>query len=113
MASKTTTSTNLSPNVASALCYVPVVGWIAAIVLFIIEKDSTVRWNAVQSIILGLVLAVLPWVLGATIILLALAPFVFVAGVILNLILAVKAYQGTTWKLPVLGSWADKIVKKV
>ena len=38
MAAKNTFSTNLSPNLASALCYVPVVGFVAAIVLLIIEK---------------------------------------------------------------------------
>ena len=48
----TDTTTNLSPNIASALCYVPFVGWVAAIVLLIVEKNSTVKWNAVQSLLL-------------------------------------------------------------
>jgi hypothetical protein len=39
------TTTNLAPNIASALCYIPFVGWIAAIVLFIVEKNQEVRWN--------------------------------------------------------------------
>lgn len=113
MATKNTTSTSLAPNVASAVCYIPFVGWIAAIVLFLIEKNQTVKWNAVQSLLLTGALWVLSFVAGATVILLVITPVLFIGGLILNLILAVKAYQGQTWKLPMLGAWADKIVKSV
>lgn len=107
------TSTNLSPNMASALCYVPVVGFVAAVVLLIIEKNSTVRWNAMQSLVLGLATIVVDVVLGATLILALLIPLVNVAVLVVSLVLAVKAYQGETVKLPVLGAWTDKIIKKV
>jgi len=113
MAAKNTFSTNLSPNLASALCYVPVVGFVAAIVLLIIEKNSTVRWNAMQSLILGLSTIVVDMILGATLILALAIPLVNVAVLVISLVLAVKSYQGETVKLPVLGAWADKIIKKV
>ena len=112
MATKDTT-TNLSPNVASALCYVPFVGWIAAIVLLIVEKNSTVKWHAVQSLLLMAAVWVVSFTLGLTIVLALLVPAVWVAGLVVQLVLAVKAYQGGTVKLPLLGNWTDKVVKKV
>ncbi len=112
MANKGTT-TNLSPNVASALCYVPVVGWIAAIVLLVVEKSPTVRWDAIQALLLMVAIWGLGFVLGITIVLALLVPLVWVAGLILQLVLAVKAYQGKTMKLPLVGDWADKIAKKL
>jgi uncharacterized membrane protein len=112
MAAKNTT-TNLSPNVASALCYVPFVGWIAAIVLFIVEKSSVVKWNAVQALLLMAVLWALGFVLGITVILVVLVPVVWVAGLIIQLVVAVKTYQGETVRLPLIGDWTNKVVKKV
>jgi len=106
-------ATNLSPNVASALCYVPFVGWIAGIVLLIVEKNSTVKWNAVQSLLLMAAVWVVSFALGLTIVLALLVPVVWVAGLVVQLVLAVKAYQGGTVKLPLLGNWTDKVVKKV
>ncbi len=107
------TTTNINPNVASALCYIPVVGWIAAIVLFIVEKNPTVRWNAIQALLLTAALMIVGFILGATIVLVFFVPLVWVAGIVLNLILAVKSYQGNAMRLPLLASWADKVVKKV
>ncbi len=113
MASNNSTSTNLSPNLASALCYVPFIGWVAAVVLFIIEKNSSVRWHAVQSVLLAAFFWILSIVLGATIILALLVPLVMIAGLVINLVLAVRTYQGAMLRLPVLGDLADKVVKKV
>ncbi len=113
MAVKNVTSTNLSPNMASALCYVPVVGFVAAVVLLIIEKNSTVRWNAMQSLVLGLATIVVDVILGATLILALVIPLVNVAVLIVSLVLAVKSYQGETVRLPMLGAWTDKIIRKV
>lgn len=109
MAVKTVSSTNLSPNVAGALCYVPVIGWVAAIVLLIVEKNTTVKWNAVQALIVSGVNLVV-W----------LVPFLWVIAWLVNLVvfvlqlvLAVKTYKGETVKLPLVGDWTDKILKKV
>ncbi len=113
MAVKITTSTNLSSNVASALVYIPVVGFVAAVVMLIIEKNLTVRWNAVQSLLLGLAVFVVDMVLGATLILVLAIPLVNVAALVISLVLAVKSYQGDTVKLPLLGAWTDKVIKKV
>lgn len=111
--STSATTTSLAPNLASALCYVPFIGWVAAIVLFIVEKNETVKWNAVQSLLLSGVLWVAGMVLAFTLILALLSPVLMLAGLVLNLVLAVKSYQGETVKLPLLSDWTDKILKKV
>lgn len=98
---------------ASALCYVPVVGFVAAVVLLIIEKNLAVRWSAVQSLLLGLTTMVVDLILGATLILALAIPLVNVAALAISLVLAVKSYQGETVRLPLLGAWTDKIIKKV
>jgi uncharacterized membrane protein len=114
MAVKTTNSTtSLSPNVAGALCYVPVVGWVASLVLLIVEKNPSVRWNAVQSLLLSGVLWLVGVALTMTIVLALLIFPVMIAGLILNLVLAVKTYKNETVKLPVLSDWTDKVLKKV
>ena len=114
MATKnSSSSTNLAPNMAGALCYVPFIGWVASIVLLLVEKNPSVKWHAVQSLLLGVGIWVLALVLGATVVLALLVPLIWVAGLIVQLFLAVKAYQGATVKLPLLGNWADKIIKRV
>lgn len=107
------TSTNLAPNTAAALCYIPVVGWVAAVVLLIVEKHSTVKWHAVQSLLLMAAIWGVGFVLGVTVILALLVPLVWIAGLVLQLVLAVKAFQGKIMKLPVLGAWTDKLAGKI
>lgn len=100
------TTTNLSPNVASALCYAPFLGVIPAVVFLITEKNQTVRLNAVQGVLLfaaWFVLFMLP----------LLGMLLTVGFFILWLVLAVKAYQGEMMKLPLVTEWAEKILKKV
>src|SRR5450432_1257605 len=40
----------LAENVAGLLCYVPGVGWIIALVLFLIDKRTFVKFHAAQSL---------------------------------------------------------------
>jgi len=100
----------LEENIAGALCYV--LGWITGIIFYIIENENkTVRFHAVQSIIVFLPLTIIVgifqlipfigWVIGGLIGLLML---------ILWLILMLKAYQGEKFKLPVIGDIAEKHV---
>lgn len=105
MATKSTSA--LQPNSASALCYVPFIGWIAAVVLLVVEKNQTVKWNAIQS----LVLMAAVW--AVALILVIIAPMIWVGGFILQLVLAVKAFQGETMKLPVIGKAVDRIAGKI
>jgi uncharacterized membrane protein len=105
--------TNLPVNVAGALCYVPFVGWIAAIVFLIIESEKTVRYNAVQALILSLALWVIPFALGITIILAILSPLVWIAGLILEVVVAVKTYNGEKVVLPAISKWTEKVLEKM
>lgn len=110
MAVKSTNSTtSLAPNVAGALCYVPALGLVAAVVLFIVEKNAVVKWNAVQSLIINLIF----WIFFITPLLWLLVLPVGIAIFVLQMVLAAKTYQGETVKLPVLSGWTDKVLKKV
>jgi uncharacterized membrane protein len=58
----------ISPRTASILCYVPWMGWIAAVVVLSADKfrqDRTVRFNAFQGLYLFVASLLDRWVLGA------------------------------------------------
>ena len=122
----------LAPNVAAALSYI----WIVGLILFFIEKTNNfVRFHAMQSVLYGLtwtvvmiVLAILntiiaivfgvasaaagdPGIIGMlvgliTMIIWLVIPLIYVGGLILG---AVKAYQNTKFKFPIIGNMAEKI----
>ncbi len=103
---------NLEENVAGALCYV--LGWITGIIFYIMEKENkTVRFHAVQSIIVFLPLMI---VVGILQVILLFVPFVgwAISGLmgllvfVLWLVLMFKAYQGEKFKLPIVGDIAEK-----
>jgi uncharacterized membrane protein len=101
-------STGLEANIAGLLCYV--LGWVSGLVFILIEKQSNfVRFHAIQSIyvfgaitVAGIVLGWIP-VIGMVI-----GSLIWVLGVILWIILMIKAYQGEKYKLPMVGDWAEK-----
>jgi len=105
--------TNLPVNVASAICYLPFVGWIAAIVFLIIESEKTVRYNAIQALLVDLAMVVAPPVLAVTVILIPLVPIAWIGFLILNIVLAIKTYRGETIKLPVAEKWANLVLEKL
>jgi len=102
------TSTGLTENVAGLLCYV--LGWISGIVFLLIEPENKfVRFHAIQSIVVfgaitvaGVILGWIP-VIGGFI-----SGALSVLGFILWIVLMVKAYQGTKYKLPWAGDYAEK-----
>jgi len=101
-------STGLEANVAGLLCYVG--WWVSGLVFILIEKESKfVRFHAIQSIyvfgVLTIAMIVLRWipVLGDV-----LAGLIWVLGVVLWIILMIKAYQGAMFKLPLAGDLAEK-----
>jgi uncharacterized membrane protein len=124
-------STGLDENIAALLAYV--FGWISGLVFFLLEKDSKlVRFHAMQSILLCVVIAVLgvalwivtfllvlmtamlPDIMGSLIgLLVTLIWVVFSVALLVGWILCVvRAYQGQFFKLPVIGNMAEKIVNK-
>ncbi len=108
----------LDSNVAATLSYV--LGWISGLIFLLIEDtDEFVRFHAMQSIIFfGGVTAVcvvfwamlrVPYI---NILFMVLLSIVGLFAFVLWLILMVKAYQKDTFKLPWVGSVAEKYSKK-
>lgn len=106
------TSTGIQENVEGLLCYLG--GWITGIIFFIIEKENKiVRFHAVQSIAVSVVLIVVYFILGLIpIIGWLIMPLVGIVSFILWIFLMLKAYQGKMYKLPVIGDFAEKQVGK-
>ncbi len=104
------TSTGLDENVAGLLCYV--LGWISGLVFLLIEQNNKfVRFHAMQSIIVFSVLIVASFIFGWMPVIGGFIGFVIWAlGLVLWIVLMVKAYQGTRYKLPWAGNLAEKWV---
>lgn len=102
------TSTGLSENVAGLLCYV--LGWISGIVFILIEPENKfVRFHAIQSVVAFGILNVVGFVLGWIPVIGGFISWtISVLGFILWIVLMVKAYQGTKYKLPWAGDFAEK-----
>ena len=104
------TSTGLTENVAGLLCYV--LGWVSGLVFLLIEQENKfVRFHAMQSIIVFGTLTIANFILGwIPLIGTFFAVIISVIGFILWIVLMVKAYQGTKFKLPWSGDLAEKWV---
>jgi uncharacterized membrane protein len=104
---KPKTTTGLEPNIAGLLCYVA--GWITGIIFLVIEKENTtVRFHAVQSIVVfgafTVAEIILQWIpfIGWV-----LASLLGVAAFILWVLLMYKTYKGEKWVLPIAGPIAE------
>lgn len=103
-------STGLAENVAGLLCYV--LGWVSGLVFVLIEQENKfVRFHAIQSIyvfgaltIAGIILGWIPFIGGV------LATLILILGIILWIVLMIRAYQGVKYKLPWAGNLAEKWV---
>ena len=102
------TSTGLNENVAGLLCYV--LGWISGVVFILIEQENKfVRFHAIQSIVTFGVLNVVGFILNWIPVIGGFVSWaISVLGFILWIVLMVKAYQGTKYKLPWAGDFAEK-----
>jgi uncharacterized membrane protein len=127
----TKSSTGLDDNVASLLAYL--FQFVGGLIFFLIEKDSRlVRFHAMQSMLLSGVFwvgLIALWIVSAVLTLIlgqisgVLAGLVWVITLLLQLVLVVaaligfilcmiKAYQRQYFKLPLLGSYAEKFSQK-
>ena len=111
-------SGGLQPNIAALLGYL---FWPLAIVWLVLDpykNDRFIKFHAFQA--LCLVVAMFALSIGLTVlsIILGMAGLGIVAGLlwpvlwlgifVVWVLLMVKAYQKQTWKLPVLGAFAEK-----
>src|SRR5580692_7373458 len=113
------TQSGLSENVAGLLCYL--LGWITGLIFFLTDKRPFVRFHAAQSIvvfggltIIRIVLAMLFIAGGAAGLSVGfgLLTLVSIVGVVLWILLMVKAYQGEKFRIPVAADLADQIFGK-
>jgi uncharacterized membrane protein len=109
---------NLDENLAAALSYVFSI--VSGIIVLVLEKENKfVRFHAMQSVLLGVAVAILNIVLG----ILSGIPIIgFIPGLVhwafglvtlaLTILLIIKALGNETYKLPVLGEVAQTQVNK-
>lgn len=114
-ASPKSVESGLGGNVAGLLCYL--LGWITGLIFFLIDKRPFVRFHAMQSIVTFGSLTIINYLLGGFLSFLPYALFrmlrsltslVSLAGLVLWILLMVKAYQGQYYKLPVVGDYAEQ-----
>jgi uncharacterized membrane protein len=118
-------SPGMSPRTASALCYVPLVGWIAAVAVLASRKfrdRREVRFHAFQGIYLFVVWLLVDWVIGPMNHLPFWGPVQVshhLLGVALKILILgawvfmlVKTSQDETYKLPILGELAERSVSE-
>ena len=110
------TSTGLTENVAGLLRYV--LGWISGLVFLLIEQENKfVRFHAVQSIatfgsimLVSIVLRILGLIPYLGVIFDIANGIIGLLAFALWIVLMVKAVQGTKYKLPWAGDFAEKRV---
>jgi uncharacterized membrane protein len=111
----TAAGAGLTDNMAGALAYVTIIPAIIFLVAEPFNKNRFIRFHAFQCIFAAVAWTVL-WIalhiivqipiLGWATIL--LWPLVGLAGLIVWIIVVMKAYQGQMFKLPVIGDMAEK-----
>ena len=110
---------SLSPRTLSILCYIPVLGWIACVLVLASQRfrdDRTLRFHAFQGLYLFVIWLLIDWVIS---------PFVFfgpgraekVVESMLTLVIYVawivmliKTSQQQHFSLPIVGELAERSV---
>jgi uncharacterized membrane protein len=114
----------MAENVAGALCYS--LGWVTGLIFYFVDKRPYVRFHAAQSIVvfgaLHLLHEILRSFFGFSFITGSWAEFslgywlwrlLHFVGLILWVLLMVKAYQGERFRVPIAADMAEKIFGKV
>lgn len=117
----TSSTTGLADNLAGALAYV--LGPLTGIFFLVVEKESRfVRFHAMQSLLVGVVLMIVNFVMNvfnAVLVRVPLIGWLFALGLVmvvglaslvLWLALMYAAYRGQEWDLPVIGREARKLL---
>jgi len=110
----------LQENVAGLLCYV--LGWLTGLIFLLIDKRPWVKFHAAQSIvvfggltILRIGVGILSGMMGGVIgfgLWAALTMAIGLVGLILWILLMVKAYQHQNFRVPVAAGIADGLAGK-
>jgi uncharacterized membrane protein len=105
----------LTDNVAGMLAYVTIIPAIIFLVIEPYNRSRFVRFHAFQSIFFAIAWTAL-WIALSFIVHIPLLgwltiliwPLVGLAGLVIWLVLLLKANQGQMWKLPLIGDMAEK-----
>ncbi len=105
-------STGLDENVAGLLCYV--LGWVSGLVFVLLEQESKfVRFHAMQSIYVFGALTVASIIVGwIPVVGPALSGLIGLLAFVLWIVLMIKAYQGTQFKIKWAGDYAERWASK-
>jgi uncharacterized membrane protein len=105
------TSEGLAENVAGLLCYV--LGWLTGIIFLLIDKRPFVKFHAAQSIVVfgGLTVIRIALIMMSGW-LWPLAVLVGLLGLVLWILLMIKAYQHELFRVPIAAPIADGIAGK-
>jgi uncharacterized membrane protein len=106
---------SLTPRKAAVLCYVPIVGWIASIIVLASDRfrtDRMVRFHAFQGLYLFVAWLIVHEVVGPMFDPLPgpnyISKCLHLAVLAVWVLMLVKTSQDETYSLPVLGELAEK-----
>jgi len=109
---KPKTILGITENLEALLCYA--VGWVTGLVFLLLEKENAfVRFHALQSLVTFLGLFIISFVLGIVPILgMLINMILWPLGLVLWIVLMVKAYKGERYKLPMVGDFVEEQLAK-
>lgn len=102
----------MAENVAGFLCYV--LGWITGIIFLLLDKRPFVKFHAAQSIVVFGGLHILHFVLGFTrffFFSFGLRALLDLVGLVLWIVLMIKAFQHEMFRVPIAADIADSLAK--
>lgn len=114
----------ISPRTAALLCYIPILGWLAAIVVLASARfrgDARVRFHAFQGLYLFVAWLIVDWVIGPMFSFPTFwgPPFHRVFPALLKIaifgawiFMMIKTAHDEQYKLPILGELAEKSVSE-
>jgi uncharacterized membrane protein len=107
-----TGTSGMSENVAGLLCYV--LGWVTGLIFFLIDKRPFVRFHATQSIVVfgGLTVIRIALTVLAGGVGFGLSVLISLVGIVLWILLMVKAFQGERYRVPIAADLADQMFGK-
>jgi uncharacterized membrane protein len=106
----------MSRRTAAILCYIPLVGWIGAIIVLASERfrhDRTLRFHAFQGLYLFVLWLIADQVLGP---MFGLIPHMHIGElfrvgvVVLWVFMIIKASQDEAYSLPIIGELAERSI---
>ena len=113
---------SVNPKTAALLCYIPFVGWIAAIVVLASQRfriNRDVRFHAFQGLYLFVAWLIVDWGVSPFFSFMPRAVFHFSLAGVLKLavmgawiFMIIKASQGERYHLPVFGELAERSLQE-